>query len=155
MDFKSVDSKLQDMEEGDAICHLTLEYYIKHHEVVSRKLGHARDATDQVENHTAKRYSHLWKEIIQIFHSVSLSEEELRTIEEIIEKLPAQIKKIYDQLVALDQVLQKLIKELDQDCYRDALKFAKEVQKKASAFFNFDVEIYDPVDKNIFKKKNY
>jgi|GEM_PF-5070237 len=123
------------------------EHYTKHYEVVTRKLKHAqtatmsslhqvKQATTQMENQriasqefdNLKVYEGLWDITLKAFNGNYIPESALERIENILSSLPRTIMKFYDILLGQDSVLQKLIADLSEDKYRQALNVIRKLQ---------------------------
>lgn len=134
---------------------LTLEYFLKHKDVVLRKLKHAQTATkkslEEVEktgdcnNHTKiiEQYDNAWDEIIIGFKRDGVTENDLSLIETLLSALPRIIKKIYDFLIEQDQKLQALMRELSLPKYQYALSLAEKIQSAPDIMSGIPAKEYD------------
>lgn len=117
---------------------IVLEHYLKHHEIVLKKLLHAQKATEMSmaklqemsdagmpENIDAQ-----WGEIITIFRDFGANEDELFGIEDLLGTVPTPIKQPYVELVENDKELQKLKSELKSDEYQKAREVVQKVQSE-------------------------
>lgn len=129
-----------------------LEHYLKHHQVVLKKLEHARTATSQSiqenkapaqEIQEALPYDMVWEKIIDMFRVGGMSEAELNEIEKILGSVPRAIKIIYDVLVKQDAFLQALITELQSEHYIRAIEYTRQVQKKKNPMTGLTGDYYD------------
>jgi ABC-type uncharacterized transport system ATPase subunit len=146
---KDLDKNLtkEDIEYFNSANELTaciFEHYMKHHEIVIRKIKHARTATHQSlmeckntgapdkerEVQNIKRYDELWNSIVEILKEAGISENGLQKIEDILMGIPKIIKKYYDVLVAQDKPLLLLMKELTAEKYKRAFKIIHTAQAK-------------------------
>lgn len=139
-----------------------MEHYIRHHEVVLRKLNHAHKATlesiheieqmmaelDDAAAHAhelaeVRKYDGLWITIIDMFRSAGVSESELGKIEGVLTGIPRAIKTHYDALVAQDKVLLKMISDLGAEKYRRAFEMIREAQSKPNPMTGLSAHEYD------------
>lgn len=139
-----------------------MEHYIRHHEVVLRKLNHAHKATldsiQEIEQMMAalddatahrhelaevRKYDGLWITIIDMFRQAGVSETELGKIEGVLGGIPRAIKTHYDALVAQDKVLLKMIDDLGAEKYRRAFALIREVQSKPNPMTGLSPHEYD------------
>ena len=148
-------------EEADELLDTVLEHYVKHHEVVLRKLEHAQSATAQgiqeiktigntpkeqkAENSAVEleRYDELWDSIIEMFRSSGISEEELSQIEQVLTMTPKIIRKYYELLTQQDKILQELIVEMNSEKYTQALNVVNKVQSQPNPMTMLPPEEYD------------
>ena len=138
---------LPEPEEAESLMGQVLEFYLKRYNVVLKKLGHARTATQQSiqeldeaasdapekdsDLEVVHSYDTMWEETIDSFQKSGVSDEELEKVELILAKIPALIKKYYDILVEKDKILQQLITELESKEYQEALEVTKTIQNRA------------------------
>lgn len=150
-----------DHKNAERLMCSVLEYYIKHHDVVLKKLDHARDATKKSINEIdvvskasildvpdeqkqeIQAYDDMWMQIIEHFRDSGVSEDELIKIEEILTKIPRLIKKYYDLLVEQDHVLQKLMEELKSDEYQEALEITENIQSRTDSLSGLSPHEFD------------
>lgn len=149
------DKDLIDPENAELLMGYVLEHYIKHTEVVFKKLGHARAATHEGikeidgDDKASKKmeemqaYDEMWAKIIAMFEKSGVSEEELVRIEEILGRIPRLIKKYYDTLVEQDAILQELMKELQSEEYQQAIETVNRVQSEADLMSGLDPNEFD------------
>ncbi|MCB9990725.1 MAG: hypothetical protein H6867_05025 [Rhodospirillales bacterium] len=154
-----IKSLMENDEKTDEIFCLALKHYVIRGEIVRCKLVHARNATREsvisespISLSLAEKYTALWDNLMGAFCGSCLSDDDFNAIEQIIDRLPKAIKKIYDEMVELDEKLQKLIKEISHKKYADALKIVEKIQSKVAAYMGYDVKIYDAVDRKIIKE---
>jgi hypothetical protein len=128
-----------DETESEELMSRALDYYLKRHEVVGKKLAHARTATQQSigdlgqqqnqdDPQSVYAYESIWDSILDEFHGSGISEEEFQAIEKTLTLIPSLIRKYYDILVQEDQVLQDLITELGSPAYQKALQTISRLQ---------------------------
>jgi hypothetical protein len=139
-----------------------MEHYVRHHEVVLRKLNHAHKATldsiREIEEMMAelndasahvselaevRKYDSLWITIIDMFRQAGVSETELGKIEGVLGGIPRAIKTHYDALVAQDKVLLKMIEDLGAEKYRRAFEMIRQVQSKPNPMTGLSPYEYD------------
>jgi hypothetical protein len=162
---------MQDNKQGNLqdkasqeIMALVLDHYVKYHNVVLKKLQIAQEATaksigelktlpegqgaarEQVGNlDDAEIYDEMWGDIIRIFKSHGISEEDMKKIEAILLIIPRQIKAHYDAIMAEDRALQVLIRKLNSDEYKKAYEIVREVQIRQNPMSGLGPEEYDDV----------
>lgn len=148
-------SQLPGPETVQVLMDLVLTHYIKHHEAVLLKLGHARAATLESLQGVAgnaesgdlpreiKQYDKLWQSIIGTLEHHGVSESELDEIEDILLSIPRLIRKCYEAMVRQDEVLQGLIKELEDEKYKNALELVSSIQKMPDMMSGLDPSVYD------------
>lgn len=149
------DSQLPGPEAVQALMDLVLTHYLKHHEAVLLKLGHARAATLESLQETAghsesddlpreiKQYDKLWQSIIMTLEQHGVSEKELGEIENILISIPRLIRKYYEAMVRQDEILQGLIKELEDEKYKSALELVSRIQNMPDMMSGLDPTVYD------------
>ncbi len=136
-------------ERADELMELVLDYYVRHHQVVFKKLHKAQEATvksieeleglsvsagtaaqpaDQAKLHMVREYDQMWEQIIILFKAHGATEEDLARIENILLGIPRTIKRHYDMLVQQDKELQALIASLKTDEYKQACEIIGKVQ---------------------------
>lgn len=144
-----------------------MEHYIRHHEVVLRKLSHAHEATiasiqeieammGELENaadHTrnlaeVRKYDGLWLNIIDMFRQAGVSETELNKIEKVLTGIPQAIKTHYDALVEKDKVLLKMIEDLGSEKYRRAFELIRKAQGGTNPMSGLSNNEYDTDDEH-------
>lgn len=138
-------------ETAEQVMHLALEHYVKHYNVVMLKLGHARSATRQgmeesssaTEKESMRDYDAIWTNIIEMFRSSGVAEEELRKVEAVLARIPALIRRIYDLRVEQDETLQTLMKELESEDYRQALALTRKIQARRDALSGLEPREFD------------
>lgn len=104
---------VHDAQKAHEAMMCVMEHYVRHHEVVLKKLGHARDATissireietlfENIENDTVnaelkeiRKYENLWDAIINMFREAGVSEDDLTNIESVLGDIPRAIRKHY------------------------------------------------------------
>jgi hypothetical protein len=133
-------------DRDSEITALVFEHYIKHRDVVLRKIQHARSAThqsiqdydgcegrlkDSQEFKNITKYDEFWHVIINMFKETNVSEEGLQRIEDILLSIPRRIKKYYDLLILNDRPLLQLMKEIAADKYKAAYKEIRKIKKSA------------------------
>lgn len=136
-----------------------MEHYIRHHEVVLKKLNHAHQATlDSISEleammatlnradadiHEIRKYDKLWAGIIELFRESGVSEDELNKIEKLLEEIPRVIHKHYEILLQKDKALLAMIEELGADKYRRAFDMIRQAQSGPNAMSGLDPAAYD------------
>lgn len=155
------------VENAEEIARLVLEHYIKHYDVVKMKLGHARSATRQSMDELAanqndrldgedrrlrevEAYDRVWEQIIDMFRTAGVSEDDLERIEAILSRIPTLIKKYYDLLVAEDRVLQDLMTELERIEYKQAIAITRKIQEGPDLLSGLDQKEFRPPSATAF-----
>ena len=152
----------EDAAKAEEATLAVMEHYIRHHEVVLRKLNHAHKATldsiheieqmmAELEDASAhahelaevRKYDGLWITIIDMFRQAGVSETELGKIEGVLTGIPRAIKIHYDALVAQDKVLLKMISDLGAEKYRRAFEMIREVQAQPNPMTGLSPYEYD------------
>ncbi len=152
-------------EQADEVMNFALDYYIKRHDIVFRKLKHARDATKQsievIDNQTPEdvselagikkdeieAYDEMWRGILDIFKQAGVSEDDLGKIEQTLTLIPSLIKKYYDLRLEQDKVLQTLMAEVESDEYKKAVAFVHNLQRRPDLMSGLPAEEFDSVMK--------
>lgn len=148
---------------SDEIMSYALDHYLKYHEVVMKKLCHAREATKHSlheinalckrlridgtseELEDVKKYDEMWRDIIHLFSNCGASETELELIENVLVDVPETIRRHYEVLLQQDQMLAALIEEISNSKYRDALDAIKKIQSRPNPMSGMTPEEYDEV----------
>lgn len=128
-------------EISDELMQPLLDYYVKLHEVVQKKLGHAKTATQHgLEKFTADDGSdlpqklaeldQLWNEILEMFREAGLSTQDLEEIEKTLMLIPNAIRAHYEDLIERDRALRALIDEITSRDYLEAYEHARRITKK-------------------------
>lgn len=138
-----------------------LEHYMRHHEVVLRKLRHAHEATvtsireleamlhavEEAAEHgdlaEVRKYDGLWEGIINTFRHAGISEDELSRVEDVLLDIPRAIRVHYDELIRQDQTLQKMIADLGADKYKRAFAIIREAQSAINPMSGLPADEYD------------
>lgn len=128
---------------------IVLSYYLKHHDLVLRKLKHAQTATKESlkiieaadKKHT-QSLEHLWADILNLFEKFAPSEDELFQIEALLGKMPKTTKELYDKLVENDKAIQVLIEQMSTDTYLEAVKTITKIQSKPNPMSGLGPEEY-------------
>lgn len=118
-----------------------LDHYIKLHQVVHKKLGHAKTATQHgLETVDADENSELpkklqeldtiWDEILSMFREAGLSTQDLEEIEKNLMLIPCAIKQYYQELIERDKALTGLIDEITAGEYTSAYEQAKKITEQ-------------------------
>jgi hypothetical protein len=157
-------SNANGLPEGDRaheLMSLVLEHYIKHHEVVFKKLHIAQEATVKSLQELEKmapglqsksgntiddirKYEHMWGAIIEMFKAHGATEDDLERIEHVLLAIPRAIKQHYDAIIEQDKALQKLIASLNTDEYKKAVAIINEVQSRPNPMSGLGPEEYKP-----------
>lgn len=148
---------------ADELMELVLDYYIKHHQVVFKKLHKAQEAThksiaeleglslaagtdappaDEAKLHIVREYDQMWEQIITLFKAHGATEEDLARIEDILLGIPRTIKRHYDMLVQQDRELQALIASLKTEEYKKACQIISKVQSMPNPMTGLTHEEY-------------
>lgn len=161
-----------DPDMANDLMAVVLEHYIRHHEVVFKKLHVAQEATvksiEELENMSSslrsksghniediRKYDHMWSAIIEMFKAHGATEDDLDRIEQVLLTIPRAIKQHYDMMVAQDQALQALIASLDTEEYKKAVKIINEVQSRPNPMSGLGPEEYKPVPSKIPSVPSY
>ena len=118
-----------------------MEHYLKHHEIVLKKLGHAQTATKMSVDEAD--ISNMWNEIIAIFKDFGASEDDLFAIEGLLNEVPETIKAPYLDLMRQDESLQTLIADLKSDEYQNAKTQSQAVQSKPNPMSGLTSDDYE------------
>ena len=158
------DTGLQHKKDADSAHEAmacVMEHYIRHHEVVLKKLTHARDATvasireieDMVkrldtaaandELKEVRKYDGLWAAIIEMSRHAGVSEEELSRIEDVLTEIPRAIKLHYDSLLKQDKALLEMIEQLSHEKYRRAFDVIRKAQSGPNMMSGLEPDEYD------------
>ncbi len=112
-----------------------MEHYTVHYDVILKKLDHAQTATNismeaanDWDMKVIGQYDSAWKEIIQMFQTCGITQEELFEIEKILDTLPESIREHFERLIKLDKILQTMMITLQKLNFKDAMKTISEVQ---------------------------
>lgn len=128
-----------------------LEHYLKHHEIVLKKLIHAQKATEMSmqklqqlsdNDSSSGNIDAQWSDIIEIFRDFGANEDELFGIEELLGAVPTPIKEPYVELVENDQELQQLKAELKSDEYHKAREIVQKVQSEPNPITGMTADDY-------------
>lgn len=136
-----------DPKKTEVLMTYVLEHYVKHSEVVLKKLGHAQTATHKSINEIESKsdapadkppselkqmyaYDQMWDKVISQFRVSGLTEDELSQIERVLDRIPRMIKKYYDLLVEQDKILQELMRDLESVEYKKAMELVKRIQSQ-------------------------
>jgi archaellum component FlaC len=151
--------------EKDQAINLTqvaLKYYAVHKNVVLRKLQLTQIATQKhdkqrtlngasstVERLKIKLFyktpttNNLWHNIIELFSSRMIYEEDLLYIEELLSSIPKEINKRRQELESKDKTLNNLLQNLDTDEYQKAKKKIKSVQRHKNPLTGLTPDQYE------------
>lgn len=140
------------MDQNDAkdLMQVVLEHYLKHHQIVLKKLVHAQKATEMSmdklremsETGTAGNVDAMWGEIIEMFRDFGASEDELFGIEDLLGTVPSTIKTPYTELVEQDEELQQLKSELKSEEYKKAKQAVAKVQDEPNPISRMTADDY-------------
>ena len=134
-----------DEEEAASLTATLLDHYMKHHEIVLSKLQFAQDATkqciqeirntheklhekDNTNVHEFNDFDKMWEEVIKMFMTGGLSEDEIFEIEKLMTTIPEDIKKEYDSLSQQDKSFLALVESLNTNAYKNAQKRVVKLQ---------------------------
>ncbi len=152
-------SEFPDPEESQELMQVIMDHYVKHHEIVFKKLHFAQDATQKsIEEIRAvhkeieksdntnliefKGFDKMWCEIIELFAEEGLSQDDLFKIENIITTIPKDIKNHYDNLCQQDKSFLVLVESLNTAAYEKAQKIVFGVQDKPNPLSGLKREDY-------------
>lgn len=138
-------------DQNKALTTTVLEHYLKHHELVLKKLILVQKATQMSIDKLAllssatspDEFDTIWDETIEMFKNCGISEEELFAIEDVLVKTPKSIKDHYQTMVDEDLSIQTLLKEIDREKYEQAMDAIKEVQGKSNPMTGLGPEEYE------------
>ncbi len=162
LDFSEdmTDDDLRLLDADEVMLH-ACEHYLKHHDVVFKKLLHTQEATLQslqeikdlckkLDERTrseeiarVKKYDDMWGQIIGLFRDAGVSEEELGKIETVLSSIPESIDKFYRVLLEKDIALLALMAELESDHYKRALSIVRKVQSRPDPLSGLPASEYD------------
>jgi CheY-like chemotaxis protein len=134
-------------EASRTVTHLLLESYMKQHEITLSKLHLAKNATSKsieeirkthdkvksLDNQSITRFNDfekMWSDIIDLFMSSGVSGEALDQIDEIISKMPKDIKAHYQELTQQDKSFLTLVESLNKEAYNKARKKVAALQEQ-------------------------
>ena len=140
-----------DIKKNKELISTVLEHYLKHHELVLKKLITVQKATQMSlekiqllsEATNADEFDTIWDETIEMFRDCGISEDELFQIEDILNNIPKAIKENYQKMVDKDQSIQDLTKELDRDKYEQAMQSIKAAQDEPNPMTGLGPEEYE------------
>lgn len=139
-----------DQHTAHDLLKLVFEHYNLHHEIVMKKLGHAQKATalsgedaPQDKRADLAGYNSAWIQIIDLFKTCGITEEELFEIENILSTLPDTIRVHFERLVKLDQMLQKLMLTLEKMDYYGAMEKINAIQSRPNPMSGLSREDYN------------
>lgn len=138
-----------DEEEGASLTDMLLDHYLRHHEVVLKKLKFAQSATkqcieeirnvhekmrdrDNTNIHEFTDFDKMWEDIIGLFVDGGLSEDELFKIESLITTVPQDIKIQYDSLSQQDKSFLALVESMNSIAYKKAKERVMKLQSRPS-----------------------
>ncbi len=124
-------------EESASLTNVMLDHYIKHHEVIFKKLTFAQTAThdcledirstyekmrgkDNTNIHSFKDFDQMWVDILSHFVKVGMSEDDLFQIEKVVKTIPKEIRARYDEISQQDKSFLVLVDSLNSSAYRKA-----------------------------------
>jgi len=155
------DYDLPDAKEADRLMDCAFEYYLKHYQVVQKKIVHARTATqqsmeeyehtqgnskDSKEFQDMEKCDSLWHMITELFKNAGVAEDDLTKIESILLTIPRTIKQYYDTLIEQDKPLLLLVKELAAEKYKKACEIIENIQKRPNEMSGLDSKEYDAAE---------
>lgn len=127
-----------------------MEYYNIHYDVVQKKLDHAQTATHESmkeandwDMKVIGSYDSAWKEIINMFQTCGMTQEELFEIERILGALPDNIRGHFERLIKMDRMLQTMMMTLKKLNYEEAMKTINQVQSQPNPLTGLGPEEYD------------
>ena len=149
----------QEEKESKDLTALLLDHYLKHHEVVLKKLHFAKDATnicvEQLRETTDKlkaedkkdlslknEFEKMWAEILEQFVEGGIAEEDLAKIETVIETIPSDIKAHYNDLTSKDQEFLDLVESMNVSAYKAAKAMANKAQSKPNILSGMTAQDY-------------
>ena len=149
--MNSDDLKNIDENEASEFTDAALDHYLKHYQLVLKKLVLAQKATkmsfEKLEalssTKSAEDLQSIWSEIIEVFAECGLSEDELFEIEAVLCNIPKDVKEPYEKLVAKDESIQELIKSIDKSRYEQAMSVIKETQSVPNPLSGLSPEDYE------------
>lgn len=128
--------QLTDAERQDILGRV-MKHYTVHYDVILKKLDHAQTATNismeaanDWDMKVIGQYDSAWKEIIQMFQTCGITQEELFEIEKILDALPESIRVHFERLIKLDKMLQTMMATMQKLNFEDAIKTIAEVQEE-------------------------
>ena len=118
---------VMDKQQETELMLTVLSSYLDHHNLVLQKLILAQKATIMCVQELQEQFqgdpetvNNTWSEIIQVFDDSGLTETELFSIEDIIGRIPKNIKLHYEALVNEDTQIAELKSKIDINAYKDA-----------------------------------
>ena len=139
---------------------VVLNHYVHHHELVLKKLNAAQKATllsvsaDKKENKEELiRLEKLWADILEIYGQCGISEEELFTVENILESIPGDIKERYREIIASDETIQVLIEKMNRREYEKAKHLIESIQSTPNPMSGLMPDDYEIEGDDMFRDK--
>lgn len=134
-------------EASKTVTHVLLDSYTKQHEIILSKLQIAKTATSRsideirkthdkvksLDNQTISKFNdfdQMWNDIIDLFMNSGVSEEALDQIDDIIAKMPKDIKSHYQDLTQQDKSFLTLVESLNKEAYTKARKKVAKLQEQ-------------------------
>lgn len=145
-------------EAADDVMTYVMDYYLKHYDIVFKKLGHARDATKDsidelaekknadAELKVAQQYDSMWDKVIDDYTSSGVSQEELDRIDDVLTKIPQLIKKFYEVRVQQDSLLLELVEKIQSPEYKKAIEITKKIQSRPDLLSGLDPDVFELED---------
>ena len=152
-----------DKEESEELTHTLLDHYIKHYEIVFKKLNIAQQATSKCMETVKSNYGDIkdagsanydnfesmWQNILALFSEGSdLSEEAFFEIEKLISKIPEEINVHYKSLSEKDQSLVTLVNSLNTSAYIKAKEKVVTLQAQKNPLNGRSAEDYISVSED-------
>lgn len=159
-DMSPIDG-IDSAEDEHALVKSLLGHYLQHQEAVLKKLEFAQDATlksiqeirdvgedlktrDNTNLHDFSRLETMWAEIIDLFVTGGLSEEDIFKIEGLITNIPEDVKAHYTDLTQQDKSFLTMIEAMNHDAYRKARGLAIQVQEAPNPMTGMTRNDYAP-----------
>ncbi len=138
-------------EHNKALTTTVLDHYLKHHELVLKKLLLVQKATQiSIEKLTRlasgaspEEFDTIWDETIEMFKNCGVSEEELFAIEDVLVTIPKAIKDPYQTMIDEDDSVQALLKQINRQEYEKAMVAIKKVQSKTNPMSGLGPDEYE------------
>lgn len=142
-------AKMTDTDRKDVLKRV-MEHYSLHYDVVQRKLDHAQEATNESmeaandwDMKVISQYDSAWKEIIQMFQTCGITQEELFEIEKILDTLPESIRVHFERLIKLDKMLQTMMVTLEKLDFDGAMNIVSAVQQQPNPLSGLTQDEYE------------
>jgi hypothetical protein len=133
-----------DAKTADVLMAHMLDYYVKLHSIVTKKMGHAKSATSEriaelqeqngdQDDEALNKYKELlglWDQVLELLEKSGVTTETMEDISAMEESYPQAIRNHYDRLVEMDKALVSLIAEVEDEKYQELYRHSKEITER-------------------------